>query len=158
MPGDPDTPIRHPFVFEGEFHAFRDSTNASLSELRRGQRETTDAIIGLGDKLNTKIDNATQKRDTNWGWVLAAVTALGGFILLYVQPVAETARLNASNITEIKDSRFDSRAGEKLNAEIDALRDRAAADREAHAYWLGATDQRLKTMMSQEREPHGDTP
>ena len=41
-----------------------------------------------------------ERGKTNWGWVLAGISMLGAFILLYVNPVLELAKENRADLKE----------------------------------------------------------
>lgn len=53
-------------------------------------------------RLETAVGQAVNRTNqpTNWGWVIAAVLALGSFITLYLQPVKNDAQHNRAEIVK----------------------------------------------------------
>lgn len=95
----------------------------------------------LGHKIDRIVERISQKKETNWGWVLSAGLALGAFVLLYTSPLEKASLRQDAEVHRMQDDwrGFHKEAVEthaRNNTRLDALeRDVARIDLYGSRIW-----------------------
>ena len=66
-------------------------------------------MVEIGHKIDRIVDRIGHKEPVNWGWIVTGVLALGGFILLYTQPLAQENIDQDDQISKLMSKQFEIR-------------------------------------------------
>lgn len=66
-------------------------------------------MVEIGHKIDRIVDRIGHKEPVNWGWIVTGVLALGGFILLYTQPLAEENTQQDAHIAKLQQKQYEIR-------------------------------------------------
>jgi hypothetical protein len=107
-------------------------THAEFAQYTQQQDRRNAEIIDSLNELRRMVS-----RPANYGLLIAALTALGSFILLYTNPISKRADKNTERIEGVLEDRFTDKDGDELKEQITSMREAHSAELISRARWMG---------------------
>lgn len=141
-------------ALRSEVREVSNSVNALTADVARisSAVEATSKSVGtLATTQNSLAAKLNDSNQTNWGWIISGVLALGGFITLYVQPVRSAVEDIGQRLWAVETSRFSQSEADRRFAsaaegrsdiarEVESIRRENADELIDRAKWMGGTE------------------